>query len=310
MLVTGGAGFIGSHVVDRLVSLGHRVAVIDDLSTGRRQNPNPSAVLHQTNVASQSVQEVFEREHPEVVFHLAARASVSASVREPAVDAETNVLGAIRVLEAAHLFGTRKVVYTSTGGALYGEPERLPCDERHPIRPLAPYGTSKYVGELYVELFHRLHNLDYTILRYGNVYGPRQNPYGEAGVIAIFGGLMLAGKQPIINGSGEQERDFVFVSDVVEANVLALEKGSGQAFNIGSGVGASVNRVFDLLRQATGYTGGPVHGPALPGEVFKIYLDSSLARRELGWRPQVSLEEGLRLTVDHLRREAQLQGAS
>lgn len=304
MLVTGGAGFIGSHLVDRLVSLGHKVAVIDDLSTGRRQNLNSRAVLYQTNVASSAVREVFERERPEIVFHLAARASVSASVREPAVDAETNVLGAIRVLEAAQRTGVRKVVYTSTGGALYGEPERLPCDESHPVRPLAPYGTSKYTGELYVELFHRLHGLDYTILRYGNVYGPRQDPHGEAGVVAIFARRMLDGTQCTIHGSGEQERDFVYVSDVVEANVLAIEKGSGRAFNIGSGQAASVNRIAELLRRATGYGKEPVHGPALPGEVFKIYLDSSLARRELGWQPRVSLEEGIRLTVDHLRGRA------
>ncbi|MDP3064398.1 MAG: SDR family oxidoreductase [Chloroflexota bacterium] len=310
VLVTGGAGFIGSHLVDRLISLGHRVAVVDDLSTGRRENLDRRAAFYQVDVASSAVMEVFQQERPEAVFHLAAQSSVSVSVREPAVDAGTNVLGAIRVLEAAQRFGTRKIVYTSTGGALYGEPERLPCDELHPIRPLAPYGTSKYVGELYVGLFHRLYGLDYTILRYGNVYGPRQDPHGEAGVIAIFGALMLAGKQPTINGTGEQERDFVFVSDVVEANALAMERGSGQAFNIGSGVGASVVRIFELLRQATGYRGGPVYGAALPGEVFKIYLDSSLARQELGWRPRVSLEEGLRLTVDHLRREAQLQGAS
>ncbi len=308
MLVTGGAGFIGSNIVDRLVAEGHRVAIVDDLSAGRTQNVNAKATLHRMSVGSDGLKAIFQQEQPEYVYHLAAQASVSASVREPARDATTNVLGMINLLECARQSGVKKIIYSSTGGALYGEPERIPCDESHPIRPLSPYGLSKYVGEQYVQLYRRLHGLQYTILRYANVYGPRQDPHGEAGVVAIFTRLMLDGKQPAINGTGEQTRDFVFVGDVVDANMRAMDRGEGQAFNIGTGVCTSVNEVFESLKRATGFSQEAVHRPGLPGEVMNISLECSKARRELGWEPKIGLDEGLRLTVASLRGPSQARG--
>lgn len=299
ILVTGGAGFIGSHVVDAFLAAGHDVAVVDDLSSGRRVNVDPAATSYEVDVRSAALGEVFERERPEVVSHHAAQIDVRRSVQDPVVDAEVNVVGSLNVLERCREHGVRKVIYASSGGAVYGEPAYLPCDEDHPVRPLCPYGASKYAVELYVEVYRELHGLDYTVLRYGNVYGPRQDPHGEAGVVAIFAGQMVRGETPTVNGSGEQERDFVYVGDCARANVLALERGSGRAYNLGSGEGTSVNRLFALLKAATGYEGGVVYAPARAGETFRIFLDAGRAREELGWRAEVGLEEGLRRTVGY-----------
>ena len=300
-LVTGGAGFIGSHLVDRLVAEGHKVVVVDNLSSGKIQNLNPGATFHHTDIAHPSLQDIFQREEPDLVFHLAAQISVSNSTHNPVNDAEINVVGTLRLLEAARRHGVEKVIYSSTGGALYGDPEVNPCDEHTPILPLSPYGLSKYLAEQYLALYNRLYHLNYTILRYGNVYGPRQDPHGEAGVIAIFSQTMLDNKQPHIFGDGLQERDFVYVGDVVAANIAAIEKGDCGAFNIGTGTSVNINHIYDLLKGITSYRWEAEHRPARPGEVNKISLECSKALKTFGWSPQVSLEEGLARTVEFFR---------
>lgn len=301
VLVTGGAGFIGSHVVDTLVAHSHQVTVVDNLSTGKRANLSAEVTLLEMDLRSDDLGAVFKRVRPQAVFHLAAQASVPNSVADPATDAEINVLGTINLLERCREAGVRRVVYSSTGGALYGEPEQSPCTEEHPVRPLSPYGISKYVAERYVEMYGRLHGLEYTILRYANVYGPRQDPFGEAGVVAIFTQRMVRGDEVVVFGDGTQERDFVYVEDVSWANLLALERGAGQAMNIGCGVGTSVNELLKSLRESTGYEREPTYTEPRAGDVYRIALDASRAGRELGWEPKVSLEEGLRRTVAAIR---------
>jgi len=302
VLVTGGAGFIGSHVVDAFVAEGHDVLVVDDLSTGKREQVSPVARFYQVDVRDErALGQVLGAERPEAIAHQAARADVRESMIKPVLYAEINVLGSLRLLELARQNGVRKVIYASTGGAVYGEPEHLPVDEQHPVRPLDPYGASKHHVEHYLHLYRRNYGLEYTILRYANVYGPRQDPLGEAGVVAIFAGQMLTGRHPVIYGSGEQERDFVYVGDVARANVLALERGDGGLYNLGSGVGTSVNQIFAALKQATGYQEPALHGPARLGEVFRIYLDASKARCDLGWEPTVPLQEGIERTVAYFR---------
>ncbi|NLS75979.1 MAG: NAD-dependent epimerase/dehydratase family protein, partial [Chloroflexi bacterium] len=288
ILVTGGAGFIGSHVVDRFIAEGHDVVVVDNLSTGRRANLNPKATFYEMDLRSPQLAEVFERERPEAIDHHAAQAEVRRSVADPVFDAEVNILGSLNLLQNAAKYGVRKAIYISSGGAIYGEPEYMPCDEKHPVRPMSPYGVTKHTVEHYLYLYKQLHGLDYTVLRYANVYGPRQDPNGEAGVVAIFVGQMLNGGKPIIYGDGRQERDFVYVADCARANALALTRGEGEAFNIGSGVPLSVNGLFELLKQITGYAGEARYGSAKAGDILRIYLDASKAKRELGWEPTVS----------------------
>ncbi len=304
VLVTGGAGFIGSHVVDRLVSEGLEVVVVDDLSTGRREYLNPKARFYQVDIRSLELEEVFQRERPQVVDHHAAQISVNVSVREPEKDAQVNILGSLNLLTLSARYGVQKVIYISSGGTIYGEPHYLPCDEKHPIEPIAPYAISKYSGELYLRMFKKVHDLPYTVLRYGNVYGPRQDPFGEAGVVAIFALKMLRREPVTINGSGEQERDFCYVGDVVEANLVALEKGEGGTYNIGTGAGTSVNEIAALLREETAYPLEPLHGPPVPGEVSKVYLDCRRALKELGWKAKTPLKEGLSRTVEYFRQTA------
>ena len=303
-LVTGGAGFIGSHLVDRLLEEGHKVAVIDNLSTGKLKNLNSAATFYHMDITNPSMQDIFQREQPDLVYHLAAQISVSESTKDPVKDGETNVMGTLRLLEAVRRYGIEKFIYSSTGGALYGDPETNPCSEQTPIIPLSPYGLSKYLAEQYIELYHRLYQLNYTILRYGNVYGPRQDPHGEAGVVAIFSQAMLDGKQPSIFGTGDQERDFVYVGDVVDANIRAMKKGDGQAFNIGTSQGTNVNRIFDSLKGIINFKWDAEHRNARPGEVYKISLECNKALRELGWSPQVSLDEGLDRTAEYFRKVA------
>jgi len=302
VLVTGGAGFIGSHVVDAFIGAGYEVVVVDDLSTGRRENLNPAATLYRVDIRDEvALAEVFASERPDYVSHQAARAQVRESMEKPVLYAEVNVIGSLNVLQLCRQYGVRKIVYASTGGAVYGEPEYLPADENHPVNPLDPYGASKHHVEHYLYLYRANWGLSYSVLRYPNVYGPRQDPYGEAGVVAIFARQMLTGGQPVINGSGEQERDLVYVGDIARANVMAISRGDGEIFNLGCGVGTSINEIFRLLKAATGYAGEETHGPAKAGEVFKIYLDAGKAHLELGWRARVSLEEGLAETVDYFK---------
>ena len=301
VLVTGGAGFIGSHLVDRLVELGYSVAVVDDGRSGRVENVNPSARFYDVDICSSSLEEVFEQERPDFVDHHAAQISVQSSVRDPVNDARINILGSLNLLEKCRAHGVRKVLFSSSGGAIYGEPEYRPCDEKHPARPVSPYGAAKLAVETYLFYYGKVYGLDFTCLRYANVYGPRQDPHGEAGVVAIFVQAMLEGRRPVIFGDGEQERDYVYVADIVEANVAALQKGSGGVYNIGTGSGTSVNEIFRQLSRIIGYDEAPKHAPSRPGDVYRISLDVSKARRELGWTPATSLEEGLCLTAEFFK---------
>jgi len=303
VLVTGGAGFIGSHVVDRFVERGHEVAVLDDLSSGFRTLLNPAARFFEVDLTDRdAVERCVAGFRPEVVDHHAAQIDVRRSVDDPVFDAGTNIIGALHLLQACTRHGVRKFVYGSTGGALYGEGRQLPATEEHPVNPEAPYGVSKHTLEHYLYLWKLLHGLDYTVLRYPNVYGPRQNPHGEAGVNAIFIGLMLAGKRPRIFGTGEQVRDYLYVMDVVEANELALSGGSGEMMNLGTGVGTSVNDIFRELRGILSFAGEPIYEPPRPGEVQRIYLDATRAREVLGWRARTSFHDGLVETVAWSRR--------
>ncbi len=301
ILVTGGAGFIGSHVVEAYVAAGHDVRVIDNLSTGRRANVANVVQLDEVDIHSNETARVFEEFKPEIVNHLAAQASVKLSSGDPVGDLEVNGGGTARIADLSVRNGVRKVIYSSTGGALYGEPDFVPVTEAHPIKALSPYGTSKRVGEIYLDLYQRTQGLNYTILRYANAYGPRQDPHGEAGVCAIFTGLLLSGKECTIDGDGEQQKDYVYVGDIARANVLALANGDGQALNIGTGHGISVNEIFSTLQKATGSTAPARHGPPRPGDVRNIWLDASLAKTVLGWEPQVTFADGIQAAVDWLR---------
>jgi UDP-glucose 4-epimerase len=301
VLVTGGAGFIGSHVADRLIGEGYEVSVVDDLSAGKWENVNPLTRFHQVDIGSTELARVFDAEQPEVVVHLAAQASVTVSVADPLRDAATNILGSLNLLVNCVRTGARKVVYVSTGGALYGEPEYLPCDEEHPIHPLSPYGVSKHTVEHYLFVYQQVHGLSYTVLRLANVYGPRQDPFGEAGVVAIFTQRMLDGEQAVIYGNGEQERDFVYVEDCARAAALAISRGDGQAYNIGCGEGITINWLFAMMKSITGYTLPAQYDPPRAGDIFRSYLDAAKAKRELEWTPDVCLDEGLRRTVEYFR---------
>lgn len=301
ILVTGGAGFIGSHITDTLIAAGHRVVVLDDLSTGRRQNLNPAARFVEGDIRDPGLSALFTSEHFDVVVHQAAKANVRESLAEPVHYADVNVLGSLNLLEQSRKHGVKKFLYASTGGAAYGEPQQLPVPETHPVNPLDPYGASKHHVEHYLFLYRANYGLNYTVLRYPNVFGPRQDPLGEAGVVAIFTNKMLRGEPVVINGSGEQERDFIYVSDVARANLLALDKGDGEILNIGGGRGTNVSQIFDHLSELTHYPLRAVHGPAKLGEVYKIYLDAARAKQLLGWEPQVKLDEGLLRTVQYFR---------
>ena len=302
VLVTGGAGFIGSHVVDACLAEGFQVVVVDDLSAGRASNLNPSAVFYECDIRSGRLAEIFERERPEFVNHHAAQIDVRRSIREPVIDAEINILGSLNLLECARKYSVRKIVYSSSGGAIYGEPVYQPCDENHPIQPISPYGASKYTVERYLAMYYALYGIDYTVLRYANVYGPRQDPFGEAGVVAIFARQMLAGQRVTINGDGLQERDFIYVQDCAEANRLALRPGAPNgAFNLGTGEGVSINRLAAELAGITGSRLVPDHAPEIKGETRRITLDCAKAGDQLGWRPAVALADGLTRTVEYFR---------
>lgn len=297
ILVTGGAGFIGSHIVDAYLAAGHDVVAVDNLATGRRANVSRDATLHEIDIHSRELEDVFESFRPEVVNHHAAQASVKVGQSDPVHDLEVNGGGTARVVQLAAAFGARKVIYASSGGTVYGEPASLPVTEEHSIAPRSNYGTSKYVGELYVQLVHRTTGLAYTIFRYGNAFGPRQDPHGEAGVVAIFTGLMRAGQQCTIDGDGEQKKDYLYVGDIARANLLALTAGDGLVANIGTGQGITVNHIFQVLSSAAGNTAEPRFGPPRAGDVRNFWLDYSRARAVLGWEPEVSFEEGIRRTV-------------
>jgi UDP-glucose 4-epimerase len=299
IVVTGGAGFIASHVVDGYVKLGHEVAVIDDLSRGQRQNLNKCARFYQCDVRDrEALERIFAAEKPEVVNHHAAQMDVRRGVREPIFDAQVNILGSLNVLETAVAHGTRRIIYISTAGAAYGEPAQFPVTESHPVDPITPYGISKHTVEHYLFTFNVLYGLSYVVLRYGNVYGPRQNSAGEAGVFAIFCEKMLSGVQPVIYGDGTKVRDYVYVHDAVQANIAALDRGTHEIFNIASGQPTTDYEVFRTVRDLLGKSGlEPSYVSKRPGEIDSIYLDVSKAQRLLGWTPAVSLQDGARQTV-------------
>jgi UDP-glucose 4-epimerase len=281
---------------------GHEVVVVDDLSTGHRSNLDPAVKLYQLDIRRPELAQVFEKEKPDFVNHHAAQIDVRRSVDEPLFDAEVNVLGSLNLIELSRKHNIERFIYISTGGAVYGEPEYLPCDEAHPINPICPYGASKHTVEHYLYMYREIYGLDYVTLRYPNVYGPRQDPLGEAGVVAIFTGQMLNEKKVVINGDGEQERDFVYVGDCARANLLALTADiKSTIFNLGSSRGTTVNEIYKLLKKITAYGKDAIHGPEKVGETRRIYLDASRAKQELGWVPEVGMEEGLIKTVEFFK---------
>jgi UDP-glucose 4-epimerase len=303
ILVTGGAGFIGSHVVDAYVTAGHEVAVLDNMATGREENVNPKARLYRADVRDLAhVQQAIGDFKPDVVNHHAAQSEVPKSVADPGNDAQVNVVGGLNVLRACIDHSARKIIFSSTGGALYGEPDIVPNDEDHPIRPLSPYGTSKYAFEQYLATFQRTFGLNYTTLRYANVYGARQDFFAEEGrVVAIFASRMIEGKPLTIDWDGNQSRDMLHVGDVAMANIAALDKGDGGTYHISTGVPVTVNDLFRKLALLTEYKMEPRRGPQRKGDVYRIALDNSRAKEQLGWEPRILLEEGLRLTVEYFR---------
>ncbi|MBK8574751.1 MAG: NAD-dependent epimerase/dehydratase family protein [Elusimicrobia bacterium] len=299
ILVTGGAGFIGSHVVDAFVARGHRVTVVDDFSTGRKANLNPKARLVRSDIRDTSLSRLFKKERFDLVNHHAAQLDVRKSVSDPLFDASVNVFGLINLLELSRLNKVKKFVFAASGGTYYGECDQ-PAREESPAQPLSPYGVTKLAGEHYVRAYGALHGLKFTVLRYGNVYGPRQDPHGEAGVVAIFCQRLLARETAFIYGNGKQQRDYVFVGDVARANVAALAKANGEAINIGTGKATDVNRLFKILNACHGKPSPVEHKPPRTGELFRSVLAVSKAARVLGWKPTVSLEEGLAETYRHI----------
>ena len=303
VLVTGGAGFIGSNVADRLIAEGHDVVIVDDLSTGYQKNVNSQATFYQLDIRDSGLAEVFEKEKPDLVNHHAAQIDVRKSVENPMFDAQVNVLGSLNLLQLCVEHKIKKMIYASTGGAIYGEPEYLPADENHPIQPLCQYGVTKHTVEHYLYLYHRNYNLHYTVLRYPNVYGPRQDPQGEAGVVAIFTEALFQGRHPTIYGDGNHTRDYVFVGDIVEANLLAMERGDGQVMNLGWGREISVNEIFATLRRHLALEIAPVYAQERLGEIHRICLDGTKAQEELGWKPLVELDQGIERTIEYYRQQ-------
>jgi len=302
ILVTGAAGFIASHIAEAFVARGHDVLIVDNFSTGRPDNLPSGARVAEMDLVSPDLVGVVKDFSPEIVDHHAAHADVRQSVEDPTYDAQVNVVGMLSLIKAAIAAGAHKFIFASSGGAIYGDPDVVPCDESHPERPVSPYGASKKAGEVYLETMSRVHGLDYTILRSPYVSGPRQHPYTVEGeVVGISSRLMLAGRVPTIFGGGEQERDFVYVGDIVQANLRALDAGSKGTFNIGTGEGLTVNDLYRRLKELTGYQGEVKYAPARPGEVFRIALDASRARAALGWQPRMPFDDGLRVTVDSIR---------
>ncbi|MBJ6762675.1 NAD-dependent epimerase/dehydratase family protein [Myxococcaceae bacterium JPH2] len=304
VLVTGGAGFIGSHVCDEFLKGGHEVIALDDLSGGKRENLDPRVRLVVHDIRSREASELIKSEKPQVICHLAAQMDVRRSVEDPSFDADVNIRGMLNLLEAARHAGVKKVLFSSTGGAIYGEQDVFPAPESHPTRPVSPYGVSKASGELYLGYYRAQYGLPYVALRYANVYGPRQNPHGEAGVVAIFSQRLIAGQGCTIFGEGKQSRDFVFGPDVARANYLAFEKDYVGAVNIGTGVETDINQLYKALADAAGSTQPATHAPGKPGEQLRSCIDNSLAKKVLGWHPTVDLAEGVRRTIAYFRQKA------
>lgn len=301
VLVSGGAGFIGSHLCDRLAAAGHEVIILDDLSTGRVDQVHRQARFYQMELDSPWIEELFEIERPEAVFHQAGQPSVRRSVEDPLFDARVNVLGTIALLKASVRCGVRRFLFASTGGAVYGEASLIPTSEDYPATPVSPYGASKLAAEIYLRTFHALYGLSYAALRYANVYGPRQDPHGEAGVVGIFAQRMLANEDAIINGDGRQTRDFVYVGDVAEANLLALTSAAVGVFNVGTGQETNINQIFCTLKELTGSRQPERHGPPLAGEQRRSAVNPDRIAQAMGWRPVTEIKAGLEATVAYFR---------
>jgi len=302
ILVTGGAGFIGSHIVDAYIKAGHDVVIIDDLSTGRIQNVNKNAELVCANVQDVEVEEVFQRHSFDAVNHQAAQMDVRRSVEDPIFDAKNNVIGLINVLQNCVKYRVKKVIFASSGGAIYGEQNQFPADEEHRLQPYSPYGITKLIGEKYLFFYALNYGIKYTALRYANVFGPRQNPHGEAGVVAIFTKMLLKNQQPIINGTGEKTTDFVYVKDVVRANLLALEYEENNIFNVGTARETNINELYNSLCKAVGNNLEAKHGPAKEGEQFRSVISYKKIEKELGWKPTYTVDKGLEETIEFFRK--------
>ncbi|MDR3666479.1 MAG: NAD-dependent epimerase/dehydratase family protein [Ignavibacteriaceae bacterium] len=301
ILVTGGAGFIASQVADAFIAEGHKVFILDNLSTGFEVNINPKAVFIKADIGDKSLSSLFEKEKFDVVNHHAAQMDVRRSVADPAFDANTNILGTINLLQNCVKTGVKKFMFASTGGAVYGEQNYFPADEHHPTAPLSPYGISKLAVEKYLFFYHTQYNLNYTILRYANIYGPRQNPFGEAGVVAIFSTKLLRGIQPVINGNGLQTRDYVYVGDVVKAALTTINDPDSDIFNIGTGIETDVNQLFNIINNIAGKGLIEKHGPPAPGEQMRSVITSDKIFAKFNWRPTTKLEEGLKNTVNFFK---------
>jgi len=307
ILVTGGAGFIGSNIADAFIAQGHDVVILDNLSMGKLENVNRKAKFYLMDIRAENCRKVFEIEKFDAVCHQAAQMDVRKSVEDPIFDADVNVKGTLNLLNNCKNFDVKKFLFASTGGAIYGEQDTFPCDETHPTRPLSPYGITKLTVEKYLFYFAAEYGLNYTILRYANVYGPRQNPHGEAGVVAIFTKKLLEGNKPIINGDGKQTRDYVFINDVVQANLKGLEYNQNDIFNVGTGLETDVNEIFQILNQHTGNNAKEEHGAAKQGEQKRSVISYEKAKKILNWSPQIKLEEGLKRTVEWFRQKSSNQ---
>ncbi len=305
VLVTGGAGFIGSHVTDALVAKGHDVHILDDMSGGRRENLNSGATLHELDIRTSAAADLVQDHGFEAMFHLAAQMDVRKSVADPRFDADVNIGGILNLMEAGRKSGLKKVVFSSTGGAIYGEPEFAPQDEQHPLRPISPYGITKLTTEKYLYFYQNAYAIDYVALRYGNVFGPRQNPHGDAGVVAIFIQRLMNGKTPVIYGDGKQTRDYVYVADVVQANLAGLDYDGSGVFNVGTSVETNVNQLYSIIRDEVAPDVESNYAPPRTGEQQRSVLDYRHSQRELGWKPQVAVKEGLQQTVAWFKSEAE-----
>jgi len=303
ILVTGGAGFIGSNVVDAYIEKGYDVVVVDDLSSGKKENLDKKAKFYKLDICDGALDGVFREEGIDIVNHHAAQVDVRKSIADPAFDARINIEGSLNILENCRKYKIQKIIFVSSGGVIYGECGSLPPNEESPVSPLSPYGVSKYAVECYLFTYAKIYGLKYTTLRYGNVYGPRQDPYGEAGVVAIFSGKMLNNEETNIFGDGEQLRDYVYVGDVVKANILCLESGDNEIFNIGTGTSTSVNRLFSEMKELTHYSKEAMYKPPRAGELIRSSLDVGKVEQKLGWKAEASLKQGLKKTIDFFRKQ-------
>lgn len=304
VLVTGGLGFIGSTIVDKLVAAGHEVAIADNLSTGKRENLNPAATLYEVDILSDAFRDVYQQAAPEVVYHMAAQIDIQKSIRDTAHDATVNILGTIRVLECMRDFGARKIIYASSA-AVYGEPHYLPVDEEHPNTPISFYGISKYTPEHYIRVYAGMHGFSYTILRFANAYGIRQDPKGEGGVVSIFVDKLLTGQTPIIFGDGEQTRDFVYVADIAEACVRAAHKGDGKIINVSTNTQTSVNQLLAVMEEALGVDIPAEYRPARAADIVDNYMDNTRLRELLGFVPAYDINRGLSETIAYYKKQYQ-----